>query len=696
MNKKPTYQDLEQGVVHKTDKVHDVLPDSEERSPLTSMNFADAIWDWNIAQGKVEWFGNIDSMLGYDTGEFPRTIEAWETAIHPDDRDRVMTALRLHLKQAAPYNVKYRVVHKSGNLRYFRERGIAIHDKEGNPVRMIGVCTDITDRKKAEEILIDSEEKYRVLLNHAVDAIMITDVEGRFLEVNQKAEELLGCTREELLGMKFTGIHPEEEREKVIESFTGMVEGNMYSCNDTKVLRKDGTTVPVDITGTFVEYAGKKVMQGIFRDVTERKQAEESLREFYDQLEVRVQERTSELTSAYKYLQHEMEERKRVEEQLRKSQKMKAIGTLAGGIAHDFNNILAGIMGFTEMVRENTDPKSSEYHWLGLVLKGAYRGRDLVRQILTFSRQTEHEQKPVALSLVIDEVLKLLRPLLPATTQIQFKSTTDDDTIMADSAQIHQVLMNLCTNSVHAIGKKGGLLEISVASAQYGQEEPMPVPEMTPGEYVTLKVRDTGCGMKPEIIERIFDPFFTTKAHGEGSGLGLSVVHGIVRSHGGFLTVASTPGKGSLFSIYLPKTERQEMRAAEEIPPVGGKECILFVDDEDILVQLNYERLTRLGYDVVGVTSSSEALRIFRKAPGRFDLVITDYTMPDITGIGLAKKFLKIRNDIPIILCTGHNDDISPERAKKAGISEFLLKPQSKRELDQVIRRTLDTKSEPK
>ena len=257
------------------------------------------------------------------------------------------------------------------------------------------------------------------LLDNAVDGMIIADFDGTFLEVNRKVEELLGFARDELLGMKFTDIHPKEELEKVMCAFQAMTEGKAYSCSDTRVLRKDGTSVPVDITGAAIEYAGKRIMQGIFRDITERKRAEDELHKVYDELELRVQERTIELSEAYKSLQREMDERKRAEEQLRQSQKMKAIGTLAGGIAHDFNNILAGIMGFTEMVRDDIDPASPEYHRLGLVLKGAHRGRDLVKQILTFSRQAEHEQKPVALSDIVDESLKLLRPLLPATTQIR-------------------------------------------------------------------------------------------------------------------------------------------------------------------------------------------------------------------------------------------------------------------------------------
>lgn len=544
----------------------EALKESEQRFFIASLTTTDAIWDWDIAEGKLEWFGDIDMMLGCMAREFPRTLDAWVNAIHPDDRDRVMAAVDRHLHTQVPYDEEYRVVQKNGSIRYWTDRGIALHDNDGNAFRMIGSCTDITERKHAEE----------------------------------------------------------------------------------------------------------------------------ELRKFYDELELRVKERTVQLSEAYESLRREMEERKRAEEQLRQAQKMEAIGTLAGGIAHDFNNILAGIIGFAELVKDNTDPGSPEHRRLELVLKGAQRGRGLVKQILTFSRQSEHEQKPVALSNIVEEGLKLLRPLVPATAQIRSKTLPGGDTVLADPAQMHQVLINLCTNGVQAMGKKGGVLEIGVTRDRFKKGSHMPVPGMKPGDYITLRVRDTGCGMKPEVIERIFDPFFTTKAPGEGTGLGLSVVHGIVKSHRGFLTVESEPGKGSLFSVHLPRTERREAAADQEPAVRGGSECILFIDDEDMLVQLNHERLTQLGYDVVGTTRCAEALEIFKKEPGRFHLVITDYTMPDMTGADLAKKLLKIRSDIPVILFTGHNDDISAEKARKLGIREFLLKPQTKSELDRTIRRILD------
>lgn len=381
----------------------------------------------------------------------------------------------------------------------------------------------------------------------------------------------------------------------------------------------------------------------------------------------------------------------RLEREVRQSQKLEALGTLAGGIAHDFNNVLAAIMGFTEIVLEDLSTDSLEHRRLELVLKGAQRGRDLVKQILAFSRQGDQEREPLVLAQIVEEVLKLLKPAFPSTIEVISKNPTDDYRVFANLVQMHQVIMNLCTNAAHAMEQKEGILEISILGAVVADGCPAPVPEMIPGEYVVLKVRDTGCGMESETLDRIFDPFFTTKK--EGTGLGLSVSHGIVKSHGGYIAVESERGKGSTFQVYLPRVWKTTAVQGKEAPPLAeGMERILIVDDEDMLVELNQQRLMKLGYDVVGTTSSTEALRIFRKEPEGFHLVITDQTMPHMTGIDLAAELLKIKADVPIILCTGQNDAVLPETAKEIGIQGFLMKPVVNRELAQIVRRILDAK----
>ena len=281
----------------------------------------------------------------------------------------------------------------------------------------------------------------------------------------------------------------------------------------------------------------------------------------------------------------DLTEQHALEQQLRQSQKLESLGTLAGGIAHDFNNILAIIIGFVELVHENLVPDSPEYKRLGLVLKGAQRGRDIVKQILAFSCQIEQDRKPLSLNKTVEEGLQLLSPMLPSTIKIVSTSITDDDVILADPAQIHQILMNLVTNASHAMAEKGGILDIGISQTSITERNPAPFINMPPGEYLILKVRDTGCGMEPKTLERIFDPFFTTKGPGEGTGLGLSVVHGIIESHGGYITVESEPGQGTIFHVYLPKIEEQPVPEHKEIHAMTGKnERILIIDDEDIIL----------------------------------------------------------------------------------------------------------------
>ena len=431
---------------------------------------------------------------------------------------------------------------------------------------------------------------------------------------------------------------------------------------------------------------------GLEEEISERKLAEEALRKNRNELEQRVEERTGELRQAYDQLKKETEERQHAEGQLRRMQKLEALGTLAGGIAHDFNNILAGIIGFAEMVLEDIEPGSQEHRRIGLVLKGAYRGRDLVRQILTFSRQGEHNKKPLLLSSIVEEAMKLLRPTLPSTIELVYRNQEGDGRIFADTAQMHQVVMNLGTNAAHAMRDRGGILDIEISRATF-TDDSLPMPEMTAGNYVVLKISDTGCGMELDVQEQIFDPFFTTKKEGEGTGLGLSVTYGIIKDHNGYIAVDSTVGKGSTFVVYLPWIE--DTALADDLKqelPAGGRERILFIDDEDMLVELNKQRLTKLGYDVVTTTSSVEALRLFQEAPDSFDLIITDQTMPNMTGLDLAAEILKIKPDARIILCTGHSDKVSPDVAQKAGISLFLMKPIDRREMAEAVRKALDGK----
>ena len=436
------------------------------------------------------------------------------------------------------------------------------------------------------------------------------------------------------------------------------------------------------------------------KKITEHKRAEESLQKAHDELEVRVEARTAELSRANILLKREIaerkqaeEERKQLEAQLRQAHKMESMGTLAGGIAHEFNNIIGIIIGNTEIALYENMQGYSAQHSLEEVLNACLRAEDVVKQILTFSRQGEQEKGPLQVSLVVQEALHLLHATLPTTIEIRKKIDSQSGTILADPTQIQQVLMNLCTNAAHAMRENSGVLGVSLMDLYIDADVAAQYPDLNPGPYVRLTVSDTGHGMEPEIIERIFDPYFTTKEPDKGSGMGLAVVHGIVKSHGGTMTVESRVGEGTTFHVFFPRLER-EVTFKTEVPEhfLMGNERVLFVDDEQAMVDMGKQMLEALGYKVVAKTSSTEALEAFRAHPDKFDIVITDQTMPHITGEMLAKKLMRIRSDIPIILYTGYSEVITEEKAKAMGIREFVMKPIVTRDMAETIRNVLDKK----
>ncbi len=390
-------------------------------------------------------------------------------------------------------------------------------------------------------------------------------------------------------------------------------------------------------------------------------------------------------------------EQKRVEEaltkterQFRQSSRMEAIGTLAGGIAHDFNNILTAILGYTELGLATVPKGSRTQRNLQEVLTAGHRAKHLVHQILTFSRQSGQGKKATPIHMVIREALKLIRATIPSTIDIH-QSLRSEATILADPTQLHQIIVNLCTNAEYAMRETGGILQIVLEDVEVDEEMAHSLPGLTPGPHVRLLVQDTGAGMSSEVLERMFDPFFTTKPIGEGSGMGMAVVHGIVTSYGGSIAVDSVVGKGTKMELFLPVVPAPDWEGYDDQGPIPvGKETILFVDDEETIVHLGKELLSQLGYTVEIHTSSPEALQMFRQDPHRFDLVITDQTMPLLTGEALARELLRIRPDLPIILCTGFSHTMSAEKAKALGIQAYLMKPLAIRDLAPIVRHVLD------
>jgi len=409
-------------------------------------------------------------------------------------------------------------------------------------------------------------------------------------------------------------------------------------------------------------------------------------REFYrllrDQntiLEKKIEDRTQALAQSERQLQQVM--------------KLQAIGTLAGGIAHDFNNILFPILGYTELTMDDIPEDSQAKQNLREVLKAANRAKELVQQILTFSRQSGQERKPLQIQFLIKEALKLLRATIPSTIEIECNVDEDSGHIMGDPTQIHQVVMNLCTNAYHAMQETGGTLTVMLKEIDISYKKSVERVGMKVGRHLELMVQDAGHGMSPDVLERIFEPYYTTKELGKGTGLGLSVIHGIIKNHGGDISVSSQPGQGTTFTVYLPVIDDIDI----EIEPVvaaaatQGNERILLIDDEKQIIDIEQQILERLGYKVTSKTDSQEALEEFAALPEKFDLVITDMTMPKMNGDQLARKLMDIKPDIPVILCTGFNENITEEKALSMGIDKFVMKPIIKDELANTIRTVLDT-----
>jgi nitrogen-specific signal transduction histidine kinase/ActR/RegA family two-component response regulator len=391
-----------------------------------------------------------------------------------------------------------------------------------------------------------------------------------------------------------------------------------------------------------------------------------------------------------------------LQEQLIQAQKMEAMGTLAGGIAHDFNNILAAVMGYTELTLLSLPEKGQLADQLNHVLKASLRAKELVEQILTFSRQTtqDFQPQPIQIGLIVKEALKLIKSTFPSTIQLRLNIASNGKVVI-DPGQMHQIIMNLCTNAKHAMQQNGGILTVALTDITIAAQAKIldHHPDLQPGSYIRLAVKDTGHGMAPDVLKRIFEPYFTTKEKDVGTGLGLAMVHGIIKNCGGSVSIQSKVGKGTAFYVYLPRTnsdqalnETRESTAVQTAPT--GAERILLVDDEPELVALGREMLAHLGYQVVTKNNGIEALKEFRDKPNHFDVVVTDMTMPKMTGEKLARELISIRPQISIILCTGFNEQIDEQKAKAIGIKAFLMKPLTLNRLARTVRAVMDSRDQ--
>jgi len=650
-----------------------ILRVSEEKYRALFENAVEGIFQ-TTPEGKVINVNPATARLfGYETpADFLQNITNI-VQIYARPEDRVLARREIEEKgTVGKYEV--RCVRKDGQEILLAVNARVIRDEEGKIVRYDGFYEDITQRKKMEKSFKQSEERYRMIVENMQDIIWVMDFNFRYKYRSPSNLQITGHTAEEIMTIPpREQIVPESyalvERvfaEEFAKEFGGKpVDPRRSRTMELEVYHKNGGTVWIEVTASFGRDENGKPFEILLvgRDISERKEMQK--------------------------------EKDHLQKQLIQSQKMEAIGTLAGGIAHDFNNILASMMGFTEMaVKETREDVRRDY--LGQVLQASGRAKNLVSQILAFSRQREQEAKPVDIRFIIKEAFALLRSTLPTTIEMRQKITSEQATVLADPTQILQIVMNLCMNAAQAMTGNGGLLEVHLSHQSIGAKGPALHSDLPPGVYVQLSVRDTGCGIDPAIRDKIFDPFFTTKKTKGGTGLGLSVVYGIVKSCGGGIDVQSDVGQGTTITVCLPLTPvetQAEERNLDDID-LQGDERILFVDDEEMLVKMARNFFQTLGYQITATASSQEALGLFQKDPKGFDLVVTDMTMPQITGSELAREFLRIRPDLPIILCTGYSDSLSMKEARKLKIREFVMKPLFLKDLGLRVRKILDNERE--
>jgi PAS domain S-box-containing protein len=632
------------------------LRESEERLRRAQEIAHLGSWELDLGRNRLTWSDEVYRIFGFGPGEFEATYEAFLQSVHPDDRAAVDAAYSGSLREGRDrYEVEHRVIRRdTGDIRVVHEKCEHFRDESGRIVRSVGMVHDITERKRVEELgrALAEQERLRLgaAVEQAVEAVVMVEQDGTIRYVNSAFGTINRCPKEEALGKSYFDFVAADPFAKDIRNAVGRGEPWHGHLVRTPPGEK---SLELEVAVSPVTDASGAILSSL---VTERDVTQEVV----------------------------------LQQQVRQAQKMEALGTLAGGITHDFNNILSTIVINTELALLDAEEDDPARRTLPLVLRAADRGKELVKQIITFSRQREWERKPLKVSPIVKEAVKFLRTTLPKDIAIHESIAREADVVLADPSQVHQILMNLCQNAAHAMRENGGTLDIQMAAVDVDAAMAARHPDLKPGPYLRLTVGDTGKGIPKEVMDRIFDPFFTTKKQGEGSGLGLSVVQGVVKGYRGAITVTSEVGKGTVFNVFLPRIEGEAQPAPSANPTAtAGRERILLVEDETMQLKSMARMLERLGYRVTPRANGQAAFTTFKKNPDGFDLVITDQTMPRMTGVELVKALTQIRPGVPIILCTGFSEKIDGETVGLSGIREFVMKPFSLAEISGLIRRAL-------
>ena len=773
-------------------RAEEALRLSEERYAIAMTGSDEAHWVWNVKTDELYSSPQLHRLTGIRGEDAPATRSQWRARVpmHPEDRERTQRAIDDHLAGLTPrLSVEFRIIDPpSGAVRWIHSRGQCFRDPEGRPDRVAGSTIDITERKRAEEALRESEERFACAVAGSNDGILDWDITNDRMFASMRAMRIAGAdsgvvvkTHAEWLAL--LDVHP-DDKAALKQSFRNQPrDRHDVQEADSRVRQADGSYRWVRFRGRHLYDANGAATRwsGSISDIDAHKRTEQALRESEQRYELAVagsnegmwdwdmrsqtfylsaraqeligldpgepmrpceewwpafryapddEKRVHDALKAYldgngshwevEYRLHHRRsdgwrwfrergvalrdeqgqpyrmagslediterksaeaERDRLESRLRQSQKLEAMGTLAGGIAHDFNNILAAILGYGEMVQRDCAEGTPQRRHIDAAMSAALRAKSLVERILAFSRAGAAERVPVNVQSVVDEALMAIEASLPPGVRLERKLTAGNAAVQGDATQIHQVVMNLCANAVQAM-RPDGTLTVSLQTTRLAEGLCVSTVQLEPGGYVRLDVRDTGTGITPQVLDRIFDPFFTTKGAGVGTGLGLSLVHGIVADLRGGIDVESRVGAGSVFTVYLPwQGSVQATEARSDAVPGGGGETILLVDDEEALVRLGEEMMAELGYEPVGFASGAAALESFRETPQRFDAVLSDEAMPEMTGSELAREIRRIRPDIPIVLMSGYVTPALIERAHDLGIKEVLAKPLAAREI---------------